>query len=259
MLLTRSRLCPRPKPGSSLHLHVLGTPPAFVLSQDQTLREELPAGDRNRPPHKESSGLQPAIEARPKPHRDAREKTWADPWWDLALAPLAGGPMYTWAPDARRGQSWHRRPSNPARGRSFDGVEPGHTLRSGFDRRVRMLLSFQRPSHRFGRGFLREGYTRKRQAPGRTEEYSAGAAQLGRPPRRRHVLTAQPRSRRIRSRRGSIAGPPRARSAPARGAASRRPAPRGATACGQSAPAPTSPRHAAPRPRAPSLTRAPAR
>ena len=48
MLLTRSRLCPGPKPGSSLHLHVLGTPPAFVLSQDQTLREEL---------HKESSGI----------------------------------------------------------------------------------------------------------------------------------------------------------------------------------------------------------
>src|SRR2546430_10124177 len=42
VLLTRSRLCPRPKPGSSLHLHVLSTPPAFVLSQDQTLREELP-------------------------------------------------------------------------------------------------------------------------------------------------------------------------------------------------------------------------
>src|SRR3954466_918918 len=41
VLLTRSRLCPRPKPGSSLHLHVLSTPPAFVLSQDQTLRERL--------------------------------------------------------------------------------------------------------------------------------------------------------------------------------------------------------------------------
>src|SRR3954462_5912753 len=41
VLLTRSRLCPRPKPGSSLHLHVLSTPPAFVLSQDQTPREEL--------------------------------------------------------------------------------------------------------------------------------------------------------------------------------------------------------------------------
>src|ERR1700731_2996132 len=52
VLLTRSRLCPRPKPGSSLHLHVLGTPPAFVLSQDQTLREEL---------HKESSGVQTRI------------------------------------------------------------------------------------------------------------------------------------------------------------------------------------------------------
>ena len=41
MLLTRSRLCPGASPGSSLHLHVLSTPPAFVLSQDQTLREEL--------------------------------------------------------------------------------------------------------------------------------------------------------------------------------------------------------------------------
>src|SRR3954453_18320345 len=41
VLLTRSRLCPRASPGSSLHLHVLGTPPAFVLSQDQTLRERL--------------------------------------------------------------------------------------------------------------------------------------------------------------------------------------------------------------------------
>ena len=40
MILTRSRLCPRPKPGSSLHLHVLSTPPAFVLSQDQTLRKK---------------------------------------------------------------------------------------------------------------------------------------------------------------------------------------------------------------------------
>src|SRR5258708_10214967 len=41
VLRTRSRLCPRASPGSSLHLHVLSTPPAFVLSQDQTLREEL--------------------------------------------------------------------------------------------------------------------------------------------------------------------------------------------------------------------------
>src|SRR3954452_7758499 len=48
VLLTRSRLCPRPKPGSSLHLHVLSTPPAFVLSQDQTLREK-PAWYQSRP------------------------------------------------------------------------------------------------------------------------------------------------------------------------------------------------------------------
>src|SRR5438874_7126788 len=47
VLLTRSRLCPRPKPGSSLHLHVLSTPPAFVLSQDQTLRERLASHPRS--------------------------------------------------------------------------------------------------------------------------------------------------------------------------------------------------------------------
>jgi hypothetical protein len=40
VLLTRSPLSPGPKPRFSLDLHVLGAPPAFVLSQDQTLREE---------------------------------------------------------------------------------------------------------------------------------------------------------------------------------------------------------------------------
>ncbi len=37
MLLTRPPLHTRPKASASLDLHVLGTPPAFVLSQDQTL------------------------------------------------------------------------------------------------------------------------------------------------------------------------------------------------------------------------------
>jgi hypothetical protein len=41
VLLTRSPLSPEPKPWFSLDLHVLGAPPAFVLSQDQTLREDL--------------------------------------------------------------------------------------------------------------------------------------------------------------------------------------------------------------------------
>src|SRR5262245_28949399 len=39
VLLTRSPLSPGPKPRFSLDLHVLSAPPAFVLSQDQTLRE----------------------------------------------------------------------------------------------------------------------------------------------------------------------------------------------------------------------------
>src|SRR5579862_6805839 len=64
VLLTRSRLCPRPKPGSSLHLHVLSTPPAFVLSQDQTLREELLGDGRKRPP--------PSQRARQRSHEGAQ-------------------------------------------------------------------------------------------------------------------------------------------------------------------------------------------
>jgi hypothetical protein len=39
VLLTRSPLRHPPEGGASLDLHVLSTPPAFVLSQNQTLRE----------------------------------------------------------------------------------------------------------------------------------------------------------------------------------------------------------------------------
>ena len=41
MLLTRSPLGLLPEGRASLDLHVLSTPPAFVLSQDQTLREGI--------------------------------------------------------------------------------------------------------------------------------------------------------------------------------------------------------------------------
>ena len=53
VLLTRPPLNPFPKELHSLDLHVLGTPPAFVLSQDQTLAfdsvlnpEVLPSGSK---------------------------------------------------------------------------------------------------------------------------------------------------------------------------------------------------------------------
>ena len=38
VLLTRPPLTVRVSPNGSLDLHVLGTPPAFALSQDQTLK-----------------------------------------------------------------------------------------------------------------------------------------------------------------------------------------------------------------------------
>jgi hypothetical protein len=46
VLLTRPPLPPGVAPRGSLDLHVLGTPPAFVLSQDQTLQLtlDLPSG-----------------------------------------------------------------------------------------------------------------------------------------------------------------------------------------------------------------------
>ena len=50
MLLTRSPLNSEPKPSFAFDLHVLGTPPALILSQDQTLmlNSLLPSLDRFR-------------------------------------------------------------------------------------------------------------------------------------------------------------------------------------------------------------------
>ena len=99
VLLTRSRLCPRASPGSSLHLHVLSTPPAFVLSQDQTLREEL---------HEKLS--------------------WAPPAGNAGSGILCG--LYTAVADH---DGYSLLDSLPAPGRtSRDGwrVEPGRTPRS---------------------------------------------------------------------------------------------------------------------------------
>ena len=55
VLLTRSPLSPEPKPRFSLDLHVLSAPPAFVLSQDQTLREDWFALIRQQPAEQASS------------------------------------------------------------------------------------------------------------------------------------------------------------------------------------------------------------
>ena len=41
VLLTRPPLIRFPKETSSLDLHVLSTPPAFILSQDQTLNKKF--------------------------------------------------------------------------------------------------------------------------------------------------------------------------------------------------------------------------
>jgi hypothetical protein len=60
VLLTRSPLSPVPKDRFSLDLHVLSAPPAFVLSQDQTLREEC-----CRPEGRQSFHFELALKVRP--------------------------------------------------------------------------------------------------------------------------------------------------------------------------------------------------
>ena len=126
VLLTRSRLCPRASPGSSLHLHVLSTPPAFVLSQDQTLREKHFT--------KSCHGCQLLIDKRWA--RGARSLYTTAPGHDGVLLYLTlFPPCADWVGLA--GRTWtHTRSNRPW---------------------MRMLLSFQRPSHLFGRGFLPGG------------------------------------------------------------------------------------------------------
>ena len=48
VLLTRTPLIKRPKSSSPFDLHVLSTPPAFVLSQDQTLQRRYICTPRDR-------------------------------------------------------------------------------------------------------------------------------------------------------------------------------------------------------------------
>src|SRR5450830_1897506 len=51
VLLTRSPLIHPASWASSFDLHVLSTPPAFILSQDQTLHKCLTAREANSPAH----------------------------------------------------------------------------------------------------------------------------------------------------------------------------------------------------------------
>ena len=111
VLLTRSRLCPRASPGSSLHLHVLSTPPAFVLSQDQTLREEL---------HEKLSWR--TSRNRPKPDPlGGRDPYTVVPNHDGVLLYLTLVRHRGWSPIFDRSSRWR--------------VEPGRTPRSKVDRR----------------------------------------------------------------------------------------------------------------------------
>ncbi len=191
MLLTRSRLCPRPKPGSSLHLHVLGTPPAFVLSQDQTLREELQYFTKSR--QRYNPPCQNATKSRPSAanHSNAAagQNPGSAPGGIRPLRPHRGSPWYTLDSGTQDGVNLGTAVrTNP----KLESIERRrrtwtHISTEGSVEVVRMLLSFQRPSHLFERASFsgvrpgsRSGF------PERTGKYSARRAPLGRPPQEDH-------------------------------------------------------------------------
>src|SRR6185436_10874065 len=58
VLLTRSPLEYPPKEAFPLDLHVLSTPPAFVLSQDQTLHRKLNLNRKQNPSQKTTTSKQ---------------------------------------------------------------------------------------------------------------------------------------------------------------------------------------------------------
>ena len=115
-----------------------------------------------------------------------RVKSWVRPWWNRTLAPLgasglAGGGesnVHKGLQGARRGQSWHRRLKRSHKGVVRATASNLDTLLDrGFGRRVRMLLSFQRPSHPFRKVVLHKRRVRNpNRIPERTDEYSARMA-----------------------------------------------------------------------------------
>ena len=133
VLLTRSRLCPGASPGSSLHLHVLSTPPAFVLSQDQTLREV------NYCRHTPKSA--PATKSCQTSCGTSNTR----------LVPRDDGISFS---DPRDHASVTR------------GVEPGRAPPTRLSRKARMLLSFQRPSRPVGKGSPSKGRSPRAEALG---------------------------------------------------------------------------------------------
>src|SRR5262249_17294156 len=123
VLLTRSRLCPRASPGSSLHLHVLSTPPAFVLSQDQTLRKNFTKSCRG------TCRAVPSESSAPRGGRDLyTESRTMTGYCSLTLLSVA-------VPIGDR----PTRGAVPATGRTWTQTTTAN--RSW----LRMLLSFQRP------------------------------------------------------------------------------------------------------------------
>jgi hypothetical protein len=172
VLLTRSRLCPGPKPGSSLHLHVLGTPPAFVLSQDQTLREELLTKSvRNSDRLERSCELcrraRRSVPGPPPGGRGPRLRAGSNERSSGTPGTQAG---FRKARRVNLG-TVHRTPSRAL----DDGVEPGHTL-GHRQAEVRMLLSFQRPSPPGRRGFLQR---MRRDRVRRSGQKSIATSRLG--------------------------------------------------------------------------------
>jgi hypothetical protein len=139
--------------------------------------------------HKESSGITTRSSDRKLCRGRRRVMSWVCPWWDQTLAPGTPGicrgaagpragvrsPMYT-VGSRRKTGSILAPPFELVRKRTVRATASNLDthLDRGIGRKVRMLLSFQRPSHLFRKVILLRGAPGSlNSAPGRTDEYSA--------------------------------------------------------------------------------------
>jgi hypothetical protein len=170
---------------------VLGTPPAFVLSQDQTLREELPQRVVRSTTRASDAANRPAPETGQIP---GPSLVGSDPCAHRrCLIPTDGAcrPVIKQAAGLRPEIV---EPSVHSGLRAQDGVNLGTVVLNGSDqeptratasnldtlldrgvgRRVRMLLSFQRPSHPFKKVIPPQtAHPGPNRVPERTDHYSA--------------------------------------------------------------------------------------
>ena len=126
--------------------------------------------------HKESSRSNPPERTTPP---SAVGGPRACPWRDQTHASSRGDPCTPRVPGRMTGFQSGTADRRPAKGRSSDGVEPGHTPRPKGRSKGAHAVEFSKTVAPLGEGIPSHGASRTVPIPERTDEYSARTAKLG--------------------------------------------------------------------------------